>query len=412
MNFTAKNTSINRENKASVFTALCYVNDPFSVKLGRIIAYSVLILASLAGNILIIAVLRKYGRARKTINYSVANMAVASLVITTTYMPRLIPMFLVGTVWLVDGNMGYALCKIVPFLHGVAILASVLTLLESSFDTFCAVVFPMKNLFNAKVAKFAIFLTWALAVVGRLPYLIALRTKISQGRQVCGSSLNNAFNNENSREIYYTFLLVTFYALPWLAIFSFYTTIVTILKTGKTAPLQESMITAMRLNRARGKATRNVIKMMLIITLVFLVCWITYFLAQLAFSKVPCSFRFWRLFMAHCNCAINPVLFAVFNTTVRRGIKDIARKSPSFYNWANFPRRTLGQNTLNRRKIYIFPKRPINESMNMTNFSRAIRKGVSLRKVGEVELGIMNGGIQKNSMNTTAVLSFKTLEKI
>jgi len=187
---------------------------------------------------------------------------------------------------------------------------------------------------------------------------------------------------------------------------------VTILKTGKTAPRQESMITAMRLNRARGKATRNVIKMMLIITLVFLVCWITYFLAQLAFSKVPCSFRFWRLFMAHCNCAINPVLFAVFNTTVRRGIKDIARKSPSFYNWANFPRRTLGQNTLNRRKIYIFPKRPINESMNMTNFSRAIRKGVSLRKVGEVELGIMNGGIKKNSMNTTAVLSFKTLEKI
>ena len=151
MNFTAKNTSINRENKTSVFTALCYVNDPFSVKLGRIIAYSVLILASLAGNILIIAVLRKYGRARKTINYSVANMAVASLVITTTYMPRLIPMFLVGTVWLVDGDMGYALCKIVPFLHGVAILASVLTLLESSFDTFCAVVFPMKNLFNAKL---------------------------------------------------------------------------------------------------------------------------------------------------------------------------------------------------------------------------------------------------------------------
>jgi len=337
-------------------------------------------------------------------------MAVASLVITTTYMPRLIPMFLVGTVWLVDGDMGYALCKIVPFLHGVAILASVLTLLASSFDTFCAVVFPMKKPFNAKVAKFAIFLTWALAIVGRLPYLIALRTKISQGRQVCSSSLNNAFNNENSREIYYTFLLVTFYALPWLAIFSFYTAIVIKLKTGKTAPRQESMITAMRLNRARGKATRNVIKMMLIITLVFLVCWIAYFLAQLAFSKVPCSFRFWRLFMAHCNCAINPILFAVYNTTVRRGIKDIARKSRSFYNCANFSRSTVGQNTLKSKKIYIFPKRRINESMNMTNFSRAIRKGASRRKVGEAELRIINGGVQKNSMNATAVLSFKALE--
>jgi len=415
MNFTAKNTSINQENKTSVVTAPCYENDPSSVKLGRIIAYSVLILASLAGNILIIAVLRKYRRARKTINYTVVNMTVASLVITTTYMPRLIPMFLIGTVWLIDGDMGYALCKIVPFLHGVAILTLVLTLLASSVDTFCAVVFPMKNLFNAKVAKFAIFLTWALAIAGRLPYFIALRTKISKGRQLCSSSLNNAFNNENSREIYYTFLLVTFYAIPWLVIFSFYAAIVVTLKTGKTVPHQESVITAVRLNRARGKATRNVIKMMMIITFVFLVCWIAYFLAQLAFSRVPCSFRFWRLFLAHCNCAINPVLFAVFNTTVRRGIKDIARKSRRFCICANSPRSTLSQNTLKRRKIYISPNRPtefsVNESMNMTSFTREIkRKGASRRKVGEAELGIANGVIQKNSACATVVLSFKTLE--
>ena len=79
-------------------------------------------------------------------------MAVANLVIITVYMPRLIPMFLIGAVWLVEGDLGYALCKMVSFLHHVAIIASVLTLLNWGLDTFFAVVFPLKNLFTTKVA--------------------------------------------------------------------------------------------------------------------------------------------------------------------------------------------------------------------------------------------------------------------
>ena len=409
MSFPSNNTTV--QGDKNVVSTSCYVNDPFCVKLGRTVAYSVLILASLVGNILIITVIRKYGKAGKTINYTVVNMAVASLVITTSYMPRLIPMFLLGTVWLVDGALGYVLCKMVPFLHGVAILASILNLLASSVDTFCAVVFPMRNFFNAKAAKFAIFLTWFLAILGRLPYLIALRTKFSKGRQICSSSLNNAFNSTNSREIYYTFLLVTFYAIPWLAIFGFYSAIVVILKIGQ-APRQES-VTAVRVTKARERATRNVIKMMLTITFVFLICWITYFLAQLAFSRVPCSVRFWRLFLAHCNCAINPVLFAVFNTTARRGLKDIARKSRRFRICLGFLRNVSQGKVFKRKKIYISPKRPtsfsINASLKMSDVCEIRRKRVLRTNVGEAELGIVNEEISQKSIFTATILSFKTL---
>ena len=409
MVFPTNNTTV-QGNKSVVSTA-CYVSDPFCVKLGRIVAYSVLILASLIGNIPIIIIIRKYGRARKTINYTVVNMAVTSLVITTSYMPRLIPMFLFGTIWLIGGAVGYALCKLVPFLHGVAILASVLNLLASSLDTFCAVVFPMRNFFTAKAAKFAIFLTWLLAILGRLPYLIALQTKISKGRQICSSSLNNAFNSTNSREIYYTFLLVTFYAIPWLVIFCFYSTIVMVLKMGKT-PRQESA-TAVRATRARERATRNVIKMMLIVTFVFLICWITYFLAQLTFSRVPCSVRFWRLFLAHCNCAINPVIFAVFNKTVRRGLKDIVGRSRQLCTCLGFLRNVSQGQVFKRNKIYISPKRPtvfsINASVKMSDFSEIRRKRVSRTNTGEAELGIVNEEIRNKRIFAATVLSFKTL---
>ena len=421
MNSSSNDASNNGTSSTTTASTACYVNDPFSVKVARIVAYSVLILASLIGNILIVTLVCKYGRARKTINLAVVNMAVANLVITTVYMPRLIPMFLIGTVWLVQGDLGYALCKIVPFLHHVAIIASVLTLLTSGLDTFFAVVFPLKNVFTTKVARLAIFLTWALAIAARMPYLISLRTMTSKGKQTCDSYLSKLFNNDNARDIYYTFLFVMFFLLPWLAIFIFYLIIAIKLKTGKT-PRQEST-TAARLKELRVKATRNVIKMMIVITLVFLVCWIAYFLAQVAFRKVPCSFRFWRLFLAHCNCAINPVLVVVFNTTVRRGIKDITSKFRISHdqNYVTFLGKIFQTTTIKKRKLCISPAKlknrsrslafSINATINMATVGESSRRAVTRRKVGIADdLGIGNKGIEENNSSPNESLSFNALK--
>ena len=423
MNSSSNDASYNGTSSTTTASTACYVNDPFSVKVARIVAYSVLIIASLIGNILIVTLVCKYGRARKTINLAVVNMAVANLVITTVYMPRLIPMFLIGTVWLEQGDLGYALCKMVPFLHHVAIIASVLTLLTSGLDTFCAVIFPLKNPFTTKAARVAIFLTWALAFAARMPYLMSLRTKTSNDKQTCGSDLSKLFNNDNARDIYYTFLFVMFYVLPWLAIFIFYLIIAIKLKTGKT-PKQEST-TAARLKELRVKATRNVIKMMIVITLVFLVCWIAYFLAQVAFRKVPCSFRFWRLFLAHCNCAINPVLFVVFNTTVRRGIKDITSKFRISHNQNYVCDTFLGKifqtTTIKKRKLCISPGKrknrsrslafSINATINMATVGESNRRAVTRRKVGIAdELGTGNKGIEENDSSPNKSLSFNTLK--
>ena len=357
MNFTSNSTTNGTSGSLIEVSPSCYVDDPSSVKSVRVISYSTLISLSLAGNIFVIAAIYKYGRARKTINYAIVNVAVADLFITAVYMPRLIAMYLWGSTWFIAGDLGYALCKIVPFVHGVAIIASVLTLFTTSLDTFCAVVFPLKKLFTIKAAKLAVLLTWALSVVVRLPYFLALQTKLSKGRLVCSANLAQAFDNKDARDIYYVFLFVTLYALPWLAILIFYSVIVIRLKQA-TIPKQEPM-TAFRLKRARARATRNVVKMMIIITVVFVACWIMYFLAQIAFRSVPCNFRFWRLFLAHCNCATNPILFALFNGTVQRAIKDVyktIRPTPrNLYVCNALAGKIVGRKIIRKRKLHIHP---------------------------------------------------------
>ena len=383
----------------------CFVDDPISVKLGRVIAYCIIILASLISNVLVVAVILKHGSSRKTITYSILNMASTNLVITVIYMPRLIPMFLIGTVWLIDGTLGYILCKIIPFLHGVAILASILNLLATSLDMFFVVVFPMKRFSSTKSAKVGVILTWTLAIIGRLPYLVALRTKVSGGLQICSSSLNNAFGNGYSRAIYYTFLLITFYAIPWVVIFCCYSSIVVILSKGET-PGQENA-TALRLRGARVKAVRCVIRMMVVITFVFLACWITYFSALIAFKLIPCTFRFWRMFLAHSNCAISPVVVAYFNKKIRRGMKSIIWKCKLFLCCI-----------VSSRYVPCFSREveatfSINDYIDVANFSDIKRRKVVLWNPGGEDLGIRNeGGVGNASIRATLMLSFKALQNI
>lgn len=398
----ASNSTTQGQENAST---LCFVNDPNSIKLGRVIAYSTLILISLIGNVLTVtAILQRQRRTRKTITYSVVNMTVANLVITVSYMPRLIPMFLIGVEWLIVGPLGYALCKLVPFLHGVAIVASILNLLFTSLDMFLVVVFPMKRFSSTKAARLGVLLTWTLAIIARLPYLIALRTKVSkQGLHVCSSSLSNAFGNGNeAREIYYTVLLITFYAIPWVAIFCFYLAIVVILGKGQT-PGQRNA-TAICVREARVKAVRSIMKMMVAITFMFLTCWITYFSAMLAFKTVPCSFRFWRMFLAHSNCAISPILVASFNKNIRKGIKTILYKSKLFYCIRSSSR--VARFSLRGPTSF-----SVNEYMDVADFGRINRRGVIRWKRGSVDLANVNEGICTSSVRETPILTFKTLQK-
>mgnify|MGYP000002374104 FL=1 len=399
----ASNSTAQGQENAST---LCFVNDPNAVKLRRVIAYSTLILISLIGNVLTVtAILQYHGKTRKTITYSVVNMTVANLVITVSYMPRLIPMFLIGVEWLIVGPLGYALCKIVPFLHGVAIVASILNLLFTSLDMFLVVVFPMKRFSSTKAARLGVLLTWTLAIIARLPYLIALRTKVSKGINICSSSLSNAFGNGNkAREIYYTILLITFYAIPWVAIFCFYLAIVLILGKGQT-PGQRNA-TAICVREARVKAVRSIMKMMAAITFMFLTCWITYFSATLAFKRIPCSFRFWRMFLAHSNCAISPILVASFNKNIRKGIKAILYKSKLFCYCIRSSSRVA------RFSLRGPTSFSVNEYMDVADFGRINRRRVIRWKRGSEDLANVNHeGICTSSVRLTPILTFKTLQK-
>ena len=225
----------------------CFGGDSITVRALRVTAYGVIILASLVGNSLVILSVVRYKKLRTTTNIFIANMAAADLLITIiVYMPRPLVMYVNGVTWF-TGTSGYVLCKIVPFLHSLAILVSILTLLLISIERLCAFLGPLSYTCDLKTSrKTASFAgVWIVASLARVPYVLALRTRVhSSGRTYCSSKLKNLFGTEKARDIYYTSLLVAFYALPLIFIFISY--IVIIARLRKTN------------NRRANKNTQNI----------------------------------------------------------------------------------------------------------------------------------------------------------
>lgn len=308
-----------------LYSNACFDHDTTATRAARVVVYCVIILISALGNSMTIVVVWRNKTMRRTFHCFIVNLAATDLTITLIYMPRVIVIWLRGTDWTIEGIFGSVLCKIVPYLHGVSILVSILTLLTLAIDRFFAIVFPLKlELFTVKSSKLVIVFIWVLAMAVRFPYFLSLKVLFHKSRSEfsCDANMKRTFKNSNARDIYYTFLLIAFYALPFVLIIASYTVIVITLRRYKTPSDKEI---AKLVQRSRGKASRKVIYMLLTVTAAFIFCWLTYFIGQIVFDPLPCDLRFWRLFLAHSNSALNPCLFAVFNEKFRKGYKRLLR---------------------------------------------------------------------------------------
>ena len=309
----------NANNSAESTIQECFLNDSDAVKTLRITCYAALIVASLVGNLLVLGVVYRYRKMRTNINLLISNMAAADVLVTTVYMPRLAVMYAIGAQW-IRGTLGLVLCKIIPFLHGASLLVSILTLLLVAIERLCAVRFPLRRNFDSKRTKIGIALIWLIATVARVPYFLALRITVEpNGRAYCVSKLKAFFGVEEARDIYYTSLMATFYATPLVMIVVSYSLVATELRKSIAPGLPSTNNASER----RLKARQNAVRMTIAITAAFVVCWFTYFLAQIASDRVPCPLRFWRLFLAHSNSAINPCIYAYCNGEFRKGFRGL-----------------------------------------------------------------------------------------
>ena len=301
---------------------------PADARIRLTLAYSVIFFIALLGNTLgLFVVLKKSSRSHRVTALFIANVAVADLLLTVTIMPFQVAFLYRFNYW-IGGILGNITCKALFYVIPVSIAATVLTMMLISIDRFYAVFYPLKEKIFRK-PKILSGTIWILSFVLMLPYPMLHQVKFnsSQNRYQClqvwpWEDPNDTTHSETFLvlEIFHSIAFVILYALPLLITIVIYFLI--------CRKMWRRIIpgNATERNRAAAeKSKRKVVRLLVIIVVVFALCWFPTYVNHYfccvrpdQAHKLPfevTSFFYW---LGHANSAINPCLYILMCDKFRR----------------------------------------------------------------------------------------------
>lgn len=269
------------------------------------VSYIILSLVGVTGNSLVITLVRKNSSFRSTTNILLAFVAVADLISLTCFVP--FAFFLVFP--LPSGVLGSVLCWV--FARGnvasLTVTVSITTLALLAIERFHALVKPLNN--RLRIARenviYWIFGISVYAVALIVPLFIF--TVFDKRKKTCFHEFGN-----NGRRIYFS--IFGFGVALVLAVICFcYCRIIKGFYFGC-----QNICVSEELQRKR-----KVIKLLLIITLAFIVCFTPRTIYFLFYHSNSGLLHKTSLFLLHCNSAMNPVILGFQSERYRCGFKEI-----------------------------------------------------------------------------------------
>ncbi|XP_065345599.1 neuropeptide SIFamide receptor-like [Cloeon dipterum] len=296
------------------------------------VAYSTIFVLGVVGNALVVVVVRRTPRMRTATNVFITNLACADLMVNLLCLP----FTLLGNVysaWL----LGPFICKMVPYLQGVSVAASVHTLVAIAAERCFAICYPMRGpAMSDKACYYTITVIWVFSLAITSPWLVYFRLQpLEEGSslQVC----EEVWPDPMSGNIYFVVAhLVLCYLAPLGVINVCYILVwrkVWHKSSAQDETFQEHQSVIIR-TRAR------VIKMLVVVVLSFAFCWLPlyslFFWVKLvgpatlspreeAFVSAMLPISQW---LGASNSCINPVLYAYFNKRFRASFQSILRSIP------------------------------------------------------------------------------------
>ena len=298
---------------------------------GRTVTYCLIIIVSLIANSLIVIIVYKMPNLRKPINYFIANMAASDLLFPIFSIPLKLSLLHANS-FPIDGQLGQALCKLVPFFGNVSIVVSTQNLILIAVDRFGAVVFPLRSpLISSKLCPFFILATWMFAIVLSSPDLFTVELVEYPGGALCERRWKKVFGESSSFASFLLAYNIVFGYIPVMLLVILYSTIFIKLKT-QAHPGEQSTNN----QQQRKRRNRNVLQMSIAIVTVFVLCWLPYNTNHLIIeyqdssAHFSCSFQIYfnvTYFLIHAYCAINPIICFMFSSNYRQGVKRLMKCS-------------------------------------------------------------------------------------
>lgn len=266
-------------------------------------------------NVLTIACTVQYKKLRSHLNYILVNLAVANLLVSSVGSFTCFICF--AFKYMFPGPIA---CKIEGFTATLGGMVSLWSLAVVAFERWLVVCKPLGNFaFKSSHAIACCGLTWVCGLSAALPPLFGWSRYIPEGMQCsCGPdwyTTGNKFNNET----YVMFLFCFCFAVPFSTIVFCYSQLLFMLKAAVKAQAESA---------STQKAEKEVTRMVVIMVLGFLVCWMPY--ASFAVWVVnnrgqPFDLRLATIpsCFSKASTVYNPIIYILLNKQFRSCLRQM-----------------------------------------------------------------------------------------
>lgn len=281
--------------------------------------FAVLVLCSLVGNILVLAIVLRNSSMHKPINLLLANLAVCDALFSAFLIPRFI---LIHAFKHPVGQVGDYLCKFVTGgnLTWTGGAASVFTLVAIALERYYSVVYPyaIKRRFTLNKVKVTALICWFCSLLLNTPLFLVSVYSIDQD-----FFIESWFSLEVSKAYSMVWFVMVGISPFALMVFCYYKIIQTLWGRSHSAP-----VTRQILNRSR----KNVTKIVLLVTFIYSVTWfpaLTYYAVVAYIGDVyglgSVIHRVNQILTA-VNAASNPCIYAFQLHSFRRTVVRMFRR--------------------------------------------------------------------------------------
>ncbi|XP_077863712.1 QRFP-like peptide receptor [Saccoglossus kowalevskii] len=282
-----------------------------------IIACCITVTLSITGNAAVIVVLLcGHCSCRGDLNAFLLNLAVSDLTMAVFSMPFTFTTIMYGH-WI----FGKVMCPATLFILQVSVCVSIYTLTSIGIDRYYAVVHPLKLRPSKYRNRIVILIIWVISVLSGIVQLVMGGTKRYFWDGQFFYTCSEGWPTETSSVVYETFVMCMTYFVP-LLVLSFTYIKVGCRLWGRQLPGNANQAR----DRSHMRSTRKVIKMLVVVLLMFALCWIPLHIfniiqrvhRDLKQHEIIRAVNAILLWIAMSNSFVNPIIYSFMNDSFRK----------------------------------------------------------------------------------------------
>ncbi|XP_070617797.1 galanin receptor 2b-like [Erythrolamprus reginae] len=280
------------------------------------VVFSIIFLLGIVGNSLVLGVLLNNSqRGCNQTSLFILNLSLANFFFIVFCVP------FQATIYSMEGWVfGAFMCKVVHFFIYLTMYASSFTLAAVSVDRYLAIRYPLhsRELRTAYSAVMTMLIIWGLSTISSGPYLSYYNLVQWEDSYICVPGWDGW-----RRKIMETSTFIFGYIIPALIVSLSYTRTIKHLWTSV-----DPLMGMVESKKSKWKVT----KMIIIVTILFWVCWLPYDVLVLhylygdfPFNQTTYVLRLLSHCMAYANSCLNPIVYALVSTHFCKGFKKVFR---------------------------------------------------------------------------------------